>query len=237
MGNDRVIGASVLGRNHATNQDRYGWRKRPDGSLIFVVADGAGSAIHGGEAAEAVVESLLAWQDSRPTMTVAEDMLEEMRLTQDRLHTMADKSGELRNAYNCTALLVHVSPEGCCHALSVGDSWLTYVNQEETWALPLRPQKGQYVNQTRFLVSTGPAQWQSANWKLPAQSFMVLLTDGLDDVAICGGTPYAPFFRSLSEVLDDVLEKSLWLKLFLKSERVAARCPDDRTVLHLTWRG
>ena len=236
MGNNRVIGASVVGRTHATNQDSYGWRKRKDGSLILVVADGAGSATHGGEAAAAVVESLLAWQDSRPNMTVAEDMLGEMRATQDFLHLMADKSGEPRNAYNCTALLVHISPEGFCHALSVGDSWLTYVNQEETWALPLCPQKGQYTNETHFLVSTGQAQWQKAKWKLPAQSVMVLLTDGLDEVAIRQGNPYAPFFRSLTEALDDASEKSLWLELFLKSQRVASRCPDDRTLLHLTWR-
>ena len=125
MGNDRVTGASAVGRIHANNQDRHGWRWRKDGSLILAVADGAGSAKHGGEAASAVVDSLLAWQSSKPTMTVAEELLEGMRLTQGLLHAMAVKSEEPRNAYNCTALLVHVSRGGCCHALSVGDSWLT----------------------------------------------------------------------------------------------------------------
>ena len=96
MGNDRVTGASAVGRIHANNQDRHGWRWRKDGSLILAVADGAGSAKHGGEAASAVVDSLLAWQSSKPTMTVAEELLEEMRLTQGLLHAMAVKSEEPR---------------------------------------------------------------------------------------------------------------------------------------------
>ena len=237
MGNDRVTGASAVGRIHANNQDRHGWRWRKDGSLILAVADGAGSAKHGGEAASAVVDSLLAWQSSKPTMTVAEELLEEMRLTQGLLHAMAVKSEEPRNAYNCTALLVHVSRGGCCHALSVGDSWLTYADEEGAWVCPLPPQKGQYANETSFLVSTEEAQWQVGAWQLPAKSSMVLLTDGLDDVAIHQGNPYAPFFHSLTEALDDVAEKASWLESFLESQRVDARCPDDRTVLCLTWGG
>ena len=237
MGNHRVTCASAVGRSHENNQDRFGWRELDDGSLLLVVADGAGSAKRGGEAASAVVEALLAWKESEPTMTVFEQMFEEMRIAQSGLRALAAKTEEPSRSFNCTALLVHVSSVGFCHALSIGDSWLTYNDEMESWAFPLPPQKGQYANETRFLISTGQDSWQMSHWQLPLQSSMVLLTDGLDDIAIHQGSPFAPFFRSFNQALMGASDRASWLQSFLNSDRVKSRCSDDRTVLHWTWEG
>lgn len=235
MGNHRVTSATAIGKSHTHNQDRHGWRELEDGSLILVIADGAGSAKHGGRAASEVVDNLLAWKVSKSSEALQKGMFEEMLLAQDALRSLAKANGQSLKRYNCTALLVHVSTQGLCHAVSVGDSWLTFSDEAGGWSFPLVPQKGQYANETRFLVSTEPHLWQAETWQLPLRSSMVLLTDGLDDVVLKKGQPYTPFFESFDRAMAEVERRAFWLESFLNSERVKARCADDRTILHLAW--
>ena len=107
--------------------------------------------------------------------------------------------------------------------------------------LVLEPDRGEYVNETRFITS---AFWQPTVRSIDGRiERLAMITDGLQDLALESGCtqprPHAPFFdplfRWLAEQADEESASSL-LGSFLGSERIGERTHDDVTLL-LAMRG
>ncbi len=240
----RVIGASVQGVSHIKSgqpcQDAHAWAVLPDGTLIAVVADGAGSAalaeVGAQLAAKTAVNCLRREliENALPVNEAAWRVLlfEGLKAARQRLEDEAQERGcALRDL--AATLIVAVATAELAATAHVGDGAAVLKTADELLLLAA-PQMSEYVNETTFLVSADYLQAaQFACWHGRVRQ-LALFTDGLQRLALQMPLqrPHAPFFAPLFQFAANAgADAEAQLAAFLHSPRIADRADDDLTLL------
>ena len=243
----RVAAASVIGSDHrrvgGMCQDAMGVRRvmGPAGVvLVLAVADGAGSAVHGGEGAAIAVATTLdiiaSQLESGASVEVdGEAVVTAVQAAIDAAASAIDAAS--RRDFACTLLVAVAGPDSAT-CLQVGDGAI--VVRDPELRLVFQPMRGEFANQTVFVTAPDAARHlQRATGPAPAS--LALLSAGLESVALdfASGTAFAgffePFFAVVAELAPDdaEAERALSAELadFLGSETIDARTGDDRTLV------
>lgn len=224
----RPLAASVAGAGHRARgvgcEDASAVDVLDDGTLLMVVADGAGSAPLADEgsvrAVAAAMEGLRAGVDLPAVMEGARRALEPV------------VAGECLGDRATTLLVVRVAAgAGVVETAQVGDGAVV-VRRNGALEVLAADAKGEYLNETCFLTSES---WRESLRveAVPADGIdgVAAMTDGLQLVAfdLATGVPHAPFFAPFFAFaagdgdVDGLAE-------FLGSDRVGARTDDDVTL-------
>lgn len=260
----RVAGASVTGLSHQKADqpcdDAWFAAQAPNGLLVAVVSDGAGSARMGGFAARAICDAfkkLLAslsafdfgtesvddettegeqaatqWHDILPRIN---DCLTAVR--SELIEHAATNAGE-PDDYLATVVSVIAHPAKGVLCLHIGDGAITIFRDDDKELLTSQPDNGEYLNQTYFLVED--------EWKLhcrvvdhPSERIgsIFLMTDGVTELAYHRRgrilTPESKFFVPLAEFLMTRTPESgqAGIARILDAERARQLVDDDKTLV------
>ncbi|MBE0695919.1 MAG: protein phosphatase 2C domain-containing protein [Anaerolineaceae bacterium] len=242
----RAVGAVVRGVAHERLalpcQDVQGWQILPSGILLAVVADGAGTARFSDQGARAAVGETLrflaaALEDSLPDGGKAwEDLLADaFCAAQQVVLDLADTEGEKAREYACTLAAVAATPEGLV-AGQIGDGAVVCQEENGTLFAATRLQRGEYANETHFLVQEDALAQASIEFFDRPLNALAVMSDGLIRLALKmpSQEPHSPFFQPLfrfaaSGAGDPGAETQL--ALFLGSARVNERTDDDKALV------
>ena len=257
----RVVGASVQGTSHregdAPCQDAHTYRVLPTGPLVVALADGAGTAARAHEGARIAVEHAAA--------SLADDLLTRRHPPSSEaawhlllLGAFWDARAALDDMSSATGIaLKHFSTTLACAV--VADGWLAVGQIGDGAAVAaiasslesesniaslrtvLRPRRGEYANEVRFLTSRSPEEaLDDVDVRIyrGQTTALALTTDGLLRLALKlpGLEPHIPFFRPLlafaaESAASDRAAAEEHLAAFLASDRVNARTDDDKTLV------
>ncbi len=237
----KSVFASVIGYSHADNQqtcqdachaqaDQHYW--------IGIVSDGAGSATHGGEAANYVVEHLPAYIHS---IAPGDMTLEQLSHCVDQLKQalcyLAEHKGLSPRDYACTLLIAVISQNQAWFA-QIGDGAMV-VSNGSTQGVVFWPEQGTYANMTHFLTDdTALAHLQLCEVTVSIME-IAMLSDGLQRLALnySQKTPHHEFFAPMWQQLRRRQHLPLLhqqLEIFLHSASVNDRTDDDKTLVLAT---
>jgi protein phosphatase 2C-like protein len=243
----RTVAASDVGTSHsdraeACEDECWAAAEDADGRpfLSIFVADGAGSASHGGEGARIAIEAAVAFVECRRREVCAEpsDALARgcFDAARSRLLSEADARGIRPRDLGCTFLGI-LSSQSRAAAVQIGDGAIV-LDIGDGLTIPIEPMNGEFANATRFVVDDDAAEQVAvATFDRPIQR-AAALSDGVQRIAtnLATNTPhepfFEPFFRTLgaSEAADREDELQTALAAFLASEHVNARTDDDKTL-------
>ena len=243
----RVAGASVVGTSHvaqgtACQDDCWASCEVINGEpfVLLVAADGAGSAALGGEGAELIVRTAVAFfeerlsrDDARLDHALASDCAAVVR---ERLGEEAAARGAVVRDLAATFVAVLGSSTGTL-AIQIGDG-AAVVDVGDGLVVPTEPMNGDYANTTRFLTDAdAPAHLAVVLFDRPLVRAAVF-TDGIQRLALrlSTNTAHEPFLNPLFETLaatpterEDELTPAL--DAYLASAAVNERTDDDKTLL------
>lgn len=167
-----------------------------DGTWLLALADGAGSAAHAQQAAQLASKRCLRnlRRQGRIHMFSLLEAFEDVRRA---LQQRANETNSPFREWGCTLIAAVVFPTGECLGASVGDSWLAF-EHDGTWKSVFVRDRGQFANETRFIVD-GSAPIALARWWVTGA--LAACSDGMDALAWShvDGAPYSPFFRGLMQ--------------------------------------
>lgn len=248
----RYVAASVVGTSHeklgGVCQDANDCQVcvLPDGDNVFVaaVADGAGSAAHGGEGAATACSLFLSLVNGHLSSGsgVEQISLETSRswigVIQNALKAEAESVSLDHREFACT-LLGFVAGQSCTACLQIGDGVIVVADSEEhTYGHVFWPDRGEYANMTHFVTEEQAVehlQFAAVQRQIVEAA---LLTDGLQNVALNyqQHAAHEPFFKGLfaplsavGEGRSDELSRSL--REFLSSQRMNEKTDDDKTLV------
>ena len=241
VGASSVVGSSHLRRTEAC-QDAFAVRQAPNGTLVAVVADGAGSAAHAAEGAEFVAQRI-ADRVVELTRLPRRDahlprfkrfMREQLAAVRDDLRRLAIARSLLPRDFACTVLVV-LSRGQLTVAAQIGDGAIIELSKEGVFTTLTGPRNGEYLNETTFLTSDDALDdLQIAVIKHEVGGF-IMFSDGVQPIALNMATlaPHAGFFRPFVELVASASEDEAAsaIQAFLASDRVRQRTDDDCTLL------
>lgn len=252
MGGWRYVAASVIGTSHEkaggacqdANECRIYALPAGERVLAAAVADGAGSAVCGGEGAASSCRTLLGLMDEHlHSGKTIEDVTKETAISwltsiQNVLEEEARAVSRERRDFACTLLGLIVG-QSCAACLQVGDGVIVLADSEEhAYGHVFWPDRGEYANTTHFVTEQDVVehlQFESVNRRILE---VALLTDGLQAVALNYQQQIAhePFFKGLFAPLRTAeegpsSELSESLAAFLTSPRVNEKTDDDKTLV------
>ncbi len=248
----RSVAASSVGTSHAATgsdcQDsclahvELGFGGIP--FLMMFVADGAGSAEHGGLGAELAVEAaanftLKHCAESELALNDAW-AVECIQAVRERIYSAADESGAKAREYACTFLAVVASPFSAL-LMQIGDGGIVidFGNGPE---VPITPMVGEYANMTSFVTDENAIDILAVTAFQGRAEKVAVFSDGIQRLALnmADNTAHWPFFAPLFNVLassseeqEDQLQTAL--AKFLDSEAVNERTDDDKTLALAQW--
>lgn len=252
----RVVAASVRGTSHERVgqlcQDAHQWEKLSEGVLVAAVADGAGSATLGKVgaivASQTAVETItlnVGKHNHAPLLSLPEDEQGWHLLLTKALE--AAKTAVEAEAIACkmtardlaTTLIVVVATPNLIAAAQVGDGVAVASDANGNFIALTAPQRGEYINETTFLVSPNALDTAQVNLWHGVTANIAVLSDGLQMLALemNEGKPHVPFFSPLFHFMADVTDESEakeQLVAFLRSPRIIDRTDDDLTLLLAT---
>lgn len=250
-----TVAASEIGTSHITSgtlcQDSClaTVEVSPDGKrfLMAFVADGAGSASHGGVGAELAIEAAARFvneQFSKCSITClgsnfAAECLASIKTC---IEEQADLSGHKPRDYACTFLGVISTSDGSL-LMQIGDGGIVVDVGDGLW-LPIVPMTGEYANMTNFVTDENAADILATKL-IPSRILkLAAFSDGIQRLAInmAENQPHSPFFSNFFNVIqkatadqEDALLQGL--RAFLKSDAVNSRTNDDKTLVLAHWIG
>ena len=226
VGTWRALASSVAGSGHRARgvgcEDASCVEVLDDGTLLVVVADGAGSARLADEGSSLAVAAAL--EALRAGVGLV-DVMETARLALEPV-----VSGERLGDRATTLLVVRVGG-GVVETAQVGDGAVV-LRRDDALEVLAADDKGEYLNETCFLTSDGWREGLRCE-TVPADGVdaVAAMTDGLQLVAfdLATGEPHAPFFAPFFSFVagDGDVEG---LATFLASDRVGERTDDDVTL-------
>jgi len=248
----RYVAASVAGTSHeklgGICQDAYDCQVHllQNGEKVFVaaVADGAGSALRGGDGAVRACSVFLTLANDHLSSGNSVEQIS-LDTTRSWIHEIQNAIGKEAESISldprelaCT-LLGFVAGQSCTACLQIGDGVIVVADSEEhTYGHVFWPDRGEYANTTHF-VTEDQAVEHLQFAAVPRQIVeAALLTDGLQSVALDyqQHAAHEPFFRGLfaplktvGEGRSDELSRSL--REFLSSHRVNEKTDDDKTLV------
>lgn len=232
-----MVGVSVEGAGHRQRgggcQDAHRVLPTADG-FVLAVADGAGSARHGGEGAWLAVDTVaeaLASIGGRGLAAVAVAV----GVARSALEVEARERG-LAVGDLATTIHVAVLSGDRLTTAQIGDG--AVVARDDGGALVVvdAVERGEYLNETVFLTSSSWAdEVRFGDHDASSLDAIAVLTDGLQLLAfdMAAGTPHPGFFDPMWRWASDVdpLAGEAELAEFLSSERVQSRTDDDTTLV------
>jgi hypothetical protein len=237
-----AVGASRPGTSHLKRnlpcQDACVASVLPNGTLVVAVADGAGSASHGGEGAHiatrAVSDYLLEALARYPDAPMPLLLTESFEYARSKIQNEASRTERAEIGSFATTLLVAVAARDWFAAAQRGDGAIVVRAESGLLYTAAPPQTGGYANQTYFLTDRVGGTMFDYEILPPARSF-ALLTDGLTPLAIIDkdNGPHPAFFEPFEQFAlnaRDPAVASEQLGEFLMSERVCSRTDDDKTL-------
>jgi len=246
----RVVAASICGKSHERTgqlcQDAHFWQILPEGVFVAAVADGAGSAVLGKVgaivAAQTAVETLCS---KKETLQFCDDeeswqILLNNALSAARTAVEAEAIAcNLKSRDLATTLIVVAATPKLIAAAQVGDGVAVVGDAEGNLIALTTPQRGEYINETIFLVSPNALDTAQVTLWRGATANIAVLSDGLQMLALemTEGKPHAPFFSPLFYFLAEVTNETEGkdqLVALLRSERITKLTDDDLTLLLAT---
>jgi hypothetical protein len=213
--------------------------------LSVFVADGAGSASHGGDGAEVGIEAAAAFLAERSgggkmvlDQAFAADLVGRVR---ERI-SLAAQSAELDSReFACTFIGVLSSADSTL-VMQIGDG-AAVVDVGAGLELAVQPMSGEYVNMTNFVTDDDALTVLATKTYAAAALRVAALTDGIQRLSInlTSNTPhepfFAPFFAGIANATAEQEDQLQGLLVnFLNSEAVNERTDDDKTLALAVWR-
>jgi hypothetical protein len=206
--------------------------------LSLFVADGAGSALRGGDGAELAIHAaadFIAEKLAQSEIRLGDELAVEcVMAVRGRIYAQAEKQGLAARDYACTLLGVLSSLQGTL-VMQIGDGGIV-VDIGSGLEVPVVPMSGEYANMTHFVTDEDAINTLVAK-VFPSKAFKVAaFTDGIQRLALnmATNTAHTPFFAPLFQVLstatieqEDQLQAAL--VNFLNSASVNERTDDDKT--------
>jgi hypothetical protein len=252
LGGWRYVAASVIGTSHEkaggscqdANECQIYALPRGEKVLAAAVADGAGSAVCGGEGAAKTCHALLGLinehlYSGNAIEQITKDVVNSWVTTiQILLEEEAKAMSRERRDFACTILGLIVG-DSCAACLQVGDGVMVLADSEEhSYGHVFWPDRGEYANTTHFVTEDDAIkhlQFESVKRRIVEAA---LLTDGLQTIALNyqQQTAHEPFFKGLFAPLRTAeegrsRELSQSLAAFLSSPRVNEKTDDDKTLV------
>jgi len=239
----RVVGASTAGTSHQklgqACQDAAGWALGPERSLIVAVADGAGSASHGGEGARLAVSTAVNFLSNRRTLgspnAQKDALVSALERARSALQSDAGRRGVTARDMATTLILLQATPDSVA-ALQVGDG-AAVVNARQNGPTGVTsPQTGEYINETMFITAADAMDHHQTVCHGYGLTGGAVFSDGLQMLALKmpEGTPHPPFFGPLLRFVADATDAGqadAALRSFLASPRVTGQTTDDLTLV------
>lgn len=216
--------------------------------LTAVVCDGAGSAAH---------SEIGSWLASTTFVELAEVFFEQggdiddidralianwIYQTAKRLADRAEQDGNSAKDYSCTLLAAIVGPNLAAFA-QIGDGAIVVSHgQEDGWNWVFWPERGEYVNQTTFILSENAIDDMQFDLAPRRIDELALFSDGIERMVLHGSTRtvnddffnqmFKPLRMSRSRGIDTKLSNHL--KNYLGSPIINAKTDDDKTLFMAT---
>ncbi|AKG23283.1 PP2C family serine/threonine-protein phosphatase [Calothrix sp. 336/3] len=243
----RIVAASICGTSHLKNeqlcQDAHHFLTLPNDILVVAAADGAGSASLGKVGAmvavETAVESICRQGISRETFQddgqVRSLLMEAIFNARSAVAQEAVACGTQAQELASTLIIAIATPEAVAVG-QIGDGVAVARNAQGNLIALTKPDNGEYMNETTFLVSPGALETTQINIWHQAIVNIGVLTDGLQMLAMNMATsaPHKPFFLPLFDFVAKVDDRTVakeQLVKFLRSERITERTDDDLTLV------
>lgn len=242
----KVATCSVPGARHRRSgcpcQDSLSVRLYRD-FFVGVVADGAGSARHGGLGAQTVARAVAANVQQRMASAATIDSMDGAEAIQTMLaeafetaaaalHQAASERGSDPREW-ATTLFVSIASPRWVSAYQIGDGAVV-VDEGGRLVLLTVPAPGEFANETLFL-ETETLDRARFTFRDHPPSHVVLFSDGLERLAVIESdrTPFEGFFRPILKLAESgaTTETERALEEFLLSERVSRRTNDDLTLI------
>ena len=238
----KTVSAAVAGPNKGERgcQDAVALRLVRAGgrqALILALADGAGSASHGGDAAQLIVQTFASLatgrlrhrmqRGDRPVLWDLDDMAALFQRARERVTDAARMHHHALREWGSTGLLAVVTDEATVLA-QMGDGAICLRNAGQ-WTCPIWPDLDGYVNVTTF-VTHGHAPLRT-HVGGPTEAIL-LFSDGLQALALDypAGRPHVPFCHGVvAELAKSADPRKLQrdLTAWLASDAIRARSDDD----------
>ncbi len=245
--NWRVVSASARGTSHLKTgqpcQDSVCYRVTSDGALIAAVADGAGSAALSDigsslavrESVEAARISMLHTSADMSESYLKATLKASVLIARSRLEQEARTRGRSVREFATTLLLVTCA-RGIIAAAQIGDGAVVVSDESGGYSLFTTPQRGEYANETVFLVSRNALDSMQLKAQTANHACISMFTDGLQNLVLdaAANAPHAPFFAPIFRWLEsqpDRTDSNSALERLLTSPGVTRRTDDDVTLL------
>lgn len=253
----RAASACEIGTSHqatgAPCQDSIACRivRTKDGPVfVSAVSDGAGSAKHSDIgswlATSHFIELIEFYLDAgRHVANIDRDQIVDwMSQTAQKLTDRAREDGNDPKGYSCTLLVSIVGHDVAVFA-QVGDGAIVVSHGEaDGWSWVFWPQRGQYANQTTFILSDNAMDVLEFNLAPRRIDELAMFSDGIERMVLHAAsmTVNDAFFDQMlvpvraSKVRGVDQSLSEKLKLYLSSPAVNARTNDDKSLILATRR-
>jgi hypothetical protein len=245
----RAVGAAAPGASHIDQgmpcQDALRYLSlKVDGQSVLVAAlsDGAGSAEQSEQGAQAATDAAVEALKIRMEAGLPVDesawrelLVDSCRAAQSAVLGLAEQTALPPRSFAST-LACLVAADGCLAAATLGDGVIVAQRSSGELITITRPQRGEYANETVFLVQDDALDQVQVEILPEAFSALAMFSDGLLRLALNfpEHAPFGPFFRPLfgfAAQAEPGAEADAQLEAFLRSERVNARTDDDKTLL------
>lgn len=244
----RIVAASAIGTSHLASgkgcEDSC-WAQEDQTAqneyvLSVFVADGAGSAQHGGEGAEIAMQTaadFMARKISEVEFGVNDELAVQCVLAiRQRIEARAAAVGKTPRDFACTFLGVVALPHAGL-AMQIGDGCIVFEAGNDL-ELAIVPMTGEYANMTHFVTDDNAIELLCTKPIDSQISKVAVFTDGLQRLAIKMATnsPHVPFFTPFFKALETAKpeqedELQAALVRFLNGDAVNSRTDDDKTLV------
>lgn len=247
-----VSSTSVTGSSHLKaglpRQDSSNYRIAGE-VLIAAVADGAGSSAMSdigstlaSETSVVTAERLLRDYHDHAPHPVHETCLKRVvtGAVEEARRELCEESQirDIEIRHLASTLLLAVRTRNIMAAAQIGDGAMVVSDGLGAYATFIKPQRGEYANQTNFLTS--PDAMSRLEVRTECMEVggrrLAMFTDGLQNLVLrsADDSPHAPFFGTVfawmgSQPVSDDTDRRL--AAFLESPRVTNRADDDLTLL------
>ncbi|SKB12357.1 conserved hypothetical protein [Planktothrix sp. PCC 11201] len=213
--------------------------------IIGAVSDGMGSAAHSELGSQIAVQTAIRllnqnnWLNNPLNDNQARAFFEKLlKSVVTEIQAEANDKGYAVRDLACTLLAFVATPDWLA-AMQVGDGLIVIRPQEEaTYKLLFRPNKGEFTNETVPITSSIASQEMQVTVIPKAVDFICSATDGIERISLLKSQNWIAYHKFFEPLERQIMrpnitqtEKQNILRDFLNSERVNQKTDDDKTVL------